>query len=336
MAPLIDIHAHIVPAHFPVAPVACCHHWPSMAHGPGDTADVMIGGRVFRALDNRSWNLPRRAVDMDTQGVAMQALSPMPELLSYWIEADDALELARYVNGTIATMVAAQPSRFAGLGMVPLQDPMLAANELSRIKADGLHGIEIGSNILGISPGDAQFDPFYAEAERLGMAIFVHALHPTFNNRLVGPKPLDAFLGFPTDVGLAAASFITGRTLEKFPGLRVGFSHGGGTFSAILPRLQKGWQIAPPLTQAFTSPTDTARRMFYDNIVFDPSLLRHMVVTFGATQIFAGSDYPYSAGQDFPGAPFDALGLSPETLNLLRSDNARRFLGLDSSRPTRI
>jgi aminocarboxymuconate-semialdehyde decarboxylase len=172
------------------------------------------------------------------------------------------------------------------------------------------------------------FDPFYAEAERLGLAIFVHALHPLIGERLVGPKPLAAFIGFPTDVGLAAASFITGGTLAKFPNLRIGFSHGGGTLAALLPRLQNGWAIAPEFRAAFASPTQSARRMFYDNVVFDPDLLRHLIATFGETQIVAGSDYPYVAGQRFPGRPFDALGLPEDTLDLLRAGNARRFLGL--------
>lgn len=328
MTRAIDVHAHIVPADFPVAPAHCCDQWPHMAHHEGGKASVMIGGREFRKIDNRSWDVPRRLADMDAQDVALQALSPMPELLSYWIDAPAALDLSRHVNGAIAAMIAAAPARFAGLGMVPLHDPELAAAELARIKADGLHGVEIGSNILGRSPGDAQFDPFYAEAERLDLAIFVHALHPTATDRLVGPKPLAAFIGFPTDTGLAAASFITGRTLEKFPRLRVAFSHGGGTLAAFLPRLENGWRIAPELSGAFASPVATARRMYYDNIVFDTAWLRHLIATFGDTQVFAGSDYPYIAGQDFPGRPFAALDVADGTMEALLAGNARTFLGL--------
>jgi len=329
MPSVIDVHAHVVPAGFPAAPASCAHHWPSMRHEDADRASVMIGEREFRKLDSRSWDAARRIGDMDAQGVAIQALSPMPELLSYWIEPDGALDLARHVNGEIAAMIAHAPTRFSGLGMAPLQDVEVAARELGRMQADGLCGVEIGSNVLGKSPGDPAFDPFYAEAERLGMAVFVHALHPVGIERLVGPKALAAFVGFPTDVGLAAASFITGGALAKFPALRVGFSHGGGTLAALLPRLENGWRLAPEFQAAFAAPTQTARRMFYDNVVFDPALLRHLIATFGDTQVFAGSDYPYIAGQDFPGRPFEAMGLDAAALDRLRAGNARRFLGLD-------
>ena len=328
MPATIDIHAHVVPADFPVAPTGCGHVWPCMRHHPDDQASVFLGEREFRRVDNRAWSVPRRVADMDGQDVAIQALSPMPELLSYWIDAGPALELTRSVNGAIAAMVAEAPARFAGLGTVPLQDPDLAARELERMKADGFSGVEIGSNILGRSPGDAHFDPFFETAERLGMAVFVHALHPTMTDRIVGPKVLAAFIGFPVDTGLAAASCITGGTLTKFPKLRLGFSHGGGMLASILPRLQRGWTIAPELQAAFAAPTDAARGMFYDTIVFDPATLRHLIATFGETQVFAASDYPFAAGQSHPGRPFEALDLPPATLELLKSGNARRFLGL--------
>ena len=68
--------------------------------------------------------------------------------------------------------------------------------------------------------------------------------------------------------------------------------------------------------------------MFYDNILFDSATLAHILLLFGETQIVAGSDYPFIAGQDFPGRPFDDLGLTAETIERLKSGNARRFLGL--------
>ena len=78
--------------------------------------------------------------------------------------------------------------------MVPLQDPELAAKELKRLKHDfGLLGVEVGTNINGRSIGDPFFTPFFAEAESEGMAIFIHALHPLGNDRIVGPPSLSRF-----------------------------------------------------------------------------------------------------------------------------------------------
>ena len=291
----------------------------------------MIGKREFRLVDSRCWETARRIADMDEEDVGMQALSPMPELLSYGIDAKQALDLSQSVNGAIAAMVHAAPERFVGLGMAPLQDPETAAKALGRLRSDGLIGIEIGSNIGGKSPGDPFFDPFFAEAERLDLAIFVHALHPSTEGRLVGPALLGAYVGYPTDVGLAAASVITGRVLEKFPKLRIGFSHGGGTLSAFLPRLEAGWRRVAALKTGFASPAETARRMYYDNIVFEPRLLKYLLDIFGVSQVFVGSDYPFTAGQRNSARLFEGLGLSPEDLAALRWGNAGRFLNIDGT-----
>jgi hypothetical protein len=116
----------------------------------------------------------------------------MPELLSYWLPLDDALPLTRHVNDTIAAMVARAPDKFIGLGGVPMQDPDMAARELERLMRDGFRGVELGSNINGAPLGDPKFDVFFAAAEELGAAVFVHALHPAGEGArtlLLGARP---------------------------------------------------------------------------------------------------------------------------------------------------
>jgi aminocarboxymuconate-semialdehyde decarboxylase len=325
---VIDVHNHVVPAEFPAAAdPGVAARWPCMRHGAAGDATVMMGDTAFRAIDDRCWNMPRRLAEMDAEGVDVQVLSPMPELLSYWLPAEHALTIARHVNEAIAGMIAVAPARFAGLGMVPMQDPDLAARELSALKRDhGLAGVEIGSNVNGIVPGDPRFDGFFAEAERLDLAVFIHALHPVATERIVGPPRTAPFVLFPIDTGIAAASLITGGTLRKYPKLRVGFSHGGGVLASILPRLQFGWRLETMLQDSFASPIETARRLFYDNLVYDAATQRHLIATFGASQIFLGSDYPFVARQARPG---DTLAeLSPAEREAMSSENARRFLGL--------
>ena len=146
--------------------------------------------------------------------------------------------------------------------------------------------------------------------------------------RLVGPEQSEAYICHPSDVGFAAAGCITGRLLEKFPKLRIGFSHGGGTLAAFLPRLQSGWTKLAPLSKGFASPTETARKFYYDNLAFDPRLLRYLMDTFGETQIFVGSDYPFMAGQKDSAKTFDPLGLNQAQLDRVLFENAARFLNL--------
>jgi aminocarboxymuconate-semialdehyde decarboxylase len=323
----IDIHTHIVPAEFPSH--AGCVHWPSMAAAHDcQHKNVMIDGKNFRTVSDQCWDVARRAEAMSEMGIARQVLSPMPELLSYWLPRDDALALIRHVNDSIAGMVERAPDKFIGLGGVPMQDPDAAARELERLMRDGFRGVELGSNINGASLGDPRFDSFFAAAEQLGAAVFVHALHPSGKERIVGPPGLMAFIGFPLDTAYAIASLMTGGTLTKYPRLKLAFSHGGGAFAAILPRLTHGWKSRPEITERIgVSPREHARKLYYDTLVYDPHTLRHLIETFGVRQLCLGTDFPFDIHERHPVEAVAALKLSDGDVKLLHHDNAARFLG---------
>jgi aminocarboxymuconate-semialdehyde decarboxylase len=257
--------------------------------------------------------------------VSRQALSPMPELLSYWLPMPDGGVLIRHLNEEIAAMVARAPERFVGLGAVPLQDMDAALRELDYVvKGLKLNGIEIASHVNGVSIGEARFEPFFATAEALGAAIFVHALRPAGQDRIVGAFPEQAVC-FPGDIALACASMITGGIAARHPRLRIAFSHGGGAMAVLLPRLVHAWKAIPKARESLIeSPAETARRFFYDHLVFDPGTVKFVAATFGATQMLVGSDYPFNMGDPDPLGTLQKAGLDPA----LTAANARRFLGL--------
>ena len=333
----IDVHAHVVPEHFPnYIGARLPAEWPSMAPAHACHRHVMISGKVYRTVSDKCWDTARRLEDLPGMGLALQVVSPMPELLSYWMAADDARQLLRYTNDCMAQMVAQGDGRIAALGAVPLQDIDQAISELEYVmKTLGFAGVEIGSNINGVPVGAPQFDPFFEACEALGAAVFVHALRPAGMDRLVGPAPLQQVLAYPGDVGLAAASVITTNLLVRRPRLRIAFSHGGGTLAALLPRLQQGWDVFPALKESIaTSPAEQARRLFYDTLVFDTPLLRHLVERFGATQLLLGTDYPFNFHDRTPVQRVEAAGFDEDTAAALVHRNAERFLGLPMKETT--
>ena len=263
-------------------------------------------------------------------GIARQVLSPMPELLSYWLPASEAQVLVRYLNESLAEMVASHPQRFLGLGAVPLQDLELAIAELEYVVGPlGLSGVEIATHVNGCSIGDPQFAPFFAAAEKLGAAVFVHALRPAGKDRLVGPAALEQIVAFPGDVGLAIASMMTGGSLEAHPELRIAFSHAGGAFSMMLPRLQHGWQSAPEIRACMPlAPREYAKRIYVDTLAYDADALGLALRSFGADRVMIGTDYPFRVRDKDPQATVQALALEPAGLCALQEGNARRFLNL--------
>ena len=110
----IDVHTHIVPENFPAykgkgkdVP------WPSMAPAHACHRHVMISGKVYRTVADGSWSVPRRIEDMGAMRITRQAISPMPELLSYWLPLDDAKTMIRFLNDEIARMISLSPDRFS-------------------------------------------------------------------------------------------------------------------------------------------------------------------------------------------------------------------------------
>jgi aminocarboxymuconate-semialdehyde decarboxylase len=329
----IDIHTHVVPETFPsYAGTNAGAAWPSMAPAHACHRHVMLSGKVYRTVSDRCWDSEARCGDMAAQRIGKQVLSPMPELLSYWLDADDGGALCRYLNEQIAEMIGRHPDRFFGLGAVPLQDVDRAIVELEHAMGDlGLAGVEIGTNINGLVLGDPSLEPFFAACERLGAAVFVHPLRPCGMDRLVGPPLLQQVLAFPGETGLSAASLLTGGTFEKHPDLRIAFSHGGGTLAALLPRLRHAWSTFPALRETLLAdPAVTARRMYVDSLVYDTDTIRQLIARFGDTQVMVGSDSPFAIADRDPVARIEALGLDAPAMAGLLHGNALRWLGKDA------
>jgi aminocarboxymuconate-semialdehyde decarboxylase len=332
----VDVHAHVIPGSFPrYLGVATPSGWPSMAPADECHRHVMIDGKNYRTVSDKCWTTSRRLADFQDMGLHLQAISPMPELLSYWLSPSDGAQLVRFLNEQIASMVSESAGQLLGLGAVPLQDLTLAIRELHYLKESlGLRGVEIGSNIHGIVMGDPRFHPFFEACVALDMPVFVHALRPTGMDRLVGPAPLQQILAYPTDIGLAAASVLTGNLMQKFPRLRLAFSHGGGTLAMLLPRLEKAMSVFPALKESVhLSPTAQARTLYYDTLVFDAPTLKHLVQTFGSSQLMIGTDYPFNFHESRPIEQIRASGFSEAIMQQLTHANALRFLGVESPQP---
>jgi aminocarboxymuconate-semialdehyde decarboxylase len=328
----VDVHAHVIPGEFPAyLGGATPSGWPSMAPAQDcQHRSVMIDGKNYRTVSDKSWTTSRRLADFAEMGLELQAISPMPELLSYWLAPAVGAQLVRYLNEQIASMVAESCGQLIGLGAVPLQDLDLAITELHYLKDKlGLKGVEIGSNINGVVMGDTRWLPFFEACAALDLPVFVHALRPAGMDRLVGPPPLQQVLAYPTDVGLAAASVLTGNLLAKVPGLRLAFSHGGGTLAMLLPRLQQAMSVFPALKDSvLKSPAEQARELYYDTLVFDTPTLQHLVRTFGASQLMVGTDYPFNFHDARPIERIRAAGFDETIVDQLTQANARRFLGI--------
>jgi len=189
-----------------------------------------------------------------------------------------------------------------------------------------------------VSLGDPRFLGFFAEAERLGMAVFVHAM-PAPSDRLPGPAV--ATFGVGIEGSLAAAAIVTGGVAEKYPSLRLAFSHAAGGFPLQLTRAQwfwgRTWNEEPPGERgpeaepwaAPVGPAELARRFWYDSLVFDRRAIRYLVDMLGADRLLVGSDFPAMPREEPCGRTLRSMGLDADELEDITWHNCFRFLGAD-------
>jgi aminocarboxymuconate-semialdehyde decarboxylase len=298
----------------------------------------MLGSTTtFRKVRAPLWDLDARLAELDAHGVALQVLSPTPIMLTYWAEPKLAVQFAQAVNDSLAAQVADSGGRLAGLGTVPLQDGVLAAEELRRAVLElGLAGVEIGTTAGGLELDDPEFVPFFDAAAELDAAIFVHPLDGGGNAIRRGGQPYDFGLGMLTDTAMAATALICGGVLDERPHLRIGLSHGCGTLAWAAPRLKLGTALTadPGRQETFD---ELVARLWVDTLVFDPEHLRLLVHRFGAEHVMVGTDYPFIPGQlegaeTFIGRALERGALTSDQADAVLHANARAFIDKRSTR----
>lgn len=320
---VIDIHTHLMPAGLPdLAASTGDARWPLLVPRTESTADIMCGQARFRQVSRACWDGTARVEAMDRLGVDTQVVSPVPISLTYWADPGPATTFMRAQNDLIAEVVEAAGDRMVALGGVPLQDVDAAVEELHRVTGDlGMAGVEIGTRV-----GDDELDarrlrPFFEEAARLGVPMFVHPIDGEGATRC--RTPVGAFgLGMLADTAVAAHSLVHGGVLADLPDLRLCLSHSGGAYPVAHSRLRymAGVVAGEDRQRRSAELDDLAALLWADALVFDPSLLAPAATVFGADHLLLGSDFPFI---DYREATAAATGAGQEKMG---SGNAERFL----------
>src|SRR5215471_9531842 len=269
-----------------------------------------------------------RLVDMDAEGVGIQAVSCVPFLMYPEVAPDLGLAIAQVNNDALAAIGLRLSERFLPLASVPLQDPVLAMRELERAAKLGLRGVEIPPRIQEQGLDEPQFEAFWAAAEALQVVVCIHPFEAAPKG-VLARYGLGVLAGNLFDTGLAAAVLIYGGVLERHPNLRVVLYHAGGALPSMIGRLDMGYERLPDCRSAIPRPPSTYINQFcFDTIAFNRPMLRYLVDTYGTERLVIGTDYPLPAGIAHPVAEVKALGLPAETESAILSGNARRLLRL--------
>jgi aminocarboxymuconate-semialdehyde decarboxylase len=315
---VIDLHSHFIPLDAANAADA------GIRFERDDGGDVrLIAAHQQMSLERQLFDRDLQMADMERQRLDRRMLVIPPFCFQYELPAELGARWARGLNDGVAAAAASDPKHFVGFGTVPLQDIPVAIEELERIWGDlRLPGIEIASNINGLELDAEALEPFWKRVDALGLLVLIHPHYIVGANRLDGYY-LRNLLGNPFDTAIAATRLVLGGVLERHRNLRIILSHGGGAFPGIMGRVLHGYGVRPEARLRAGDPADAARRLFYDTIVFQPRALRHLVETFGSSQVILGTDYPFDMGMEQPVDFVENAGLDAATAQTVLSNGER-------------
>ncbi len=328
----IDLHTHILPENWPNLREKYGYGgFVQLDHYAPCRARMHIDGAFFRDIASNCWDPAVRMQDCERTGVTLQVLSTVPVMFSYWAKPADAHDLSMLLNDHIAGVVREQPTRFAGLGTIPMQSPDHAIREMERcVKQLGLCGVEIGSNVNDQNLNEPAFFPIFEAAQDLGAAVFVHPWEVIGKERM--PKYwLPWLVGMPATTAMAICSMIFGGVFERLPRLKVCFAHCGGSFPFTIGRIDHGFEVRPDLCAVDNPrrPSEYVGRFYMDTLVHDADALRFVMKRFGAERLALGSDYPFPLGEAEPGKLIESMGdLTPWERERMLWGTAAEFLGL--------
>lgn len=284
----------------------------------------------YSASEARGWDAASQLDAMDQEGLDVAVLFPTRGLFVLGLDTKqmmgtDGLEpelaaaIARAYNDWLADFCKANPARLLGAGMVAPHDVTSAVAETRRCVT------ELGFKAIFLAPGtvgrrqwhDPYYDPLWAEAERLNIAVGFHGggqnfLKPDFSLEVFDRLMMWHTFSQPLGIMATAVSLTAGGVCERFPKIRFALMEGNCAWAPwLMYRLDEHYEWlgaleAPDLTM---KPSEYFLRNCWLSVEADEAVARQYVEHFGDSNLVFSTDYPH-ADSKFPKA-VEAFGELP-------------------------
>ncbi|MCH8281748.1 MAG: amidohydrolase family protein [Chloroflexi bacterium] len=283
---------------------------------------------------------------MDAEGVDVAVLFRTAASMLVSLDSLDppyALALCRAFNDWVADYCKEDPTRLKATTIVPQHDGQLAAEEARRsVQELGSLGIVLlPMPVAGNHVHDPEFDPLWAELERLQVPACFHGTSGAVSQEYLGTRlaghpgyrTLSHASVFPLEQMMAMGSMILGGVLERFPNLKVAFLEGNCSWLPWwLYRLDDQWAKfgAGESVQLSEKPSTYFMRQCFISIDPDELPAVDMIKRLGDDNVVFSTDYPHPDSA-FPHAVEEFLaidGISAASQKKILWDNCARLYGL--------
>jgi predicted TIM-barrel fold metal-dependent hydrolase len=284
-------------------------------------------------------DMEKRIAFLDAEGFERQFLFPSLGLLLDGLVEDPELAAAhcRAYNTWALDLCAGYRQQLHPVGHVSLRHPAETVRELRRLAKAGVRGVFIGAMpVAGKSFGHPDFDPIWAAAQELDLAICIHlVVHPYYlgNEWHKDPNPgfMYVSLNVIQDPRMALTTMVYDGVFERFPRLRVAtIESSSGWVVEWIDRLDYRYSYMGHTTQMKRSASEYFARNIWISADPEERSLPYMVELVGDDKFFIGSDYPHAEGFVHPVEKArHALRRLPATsVDKILGDNAARFFGV--------
>jgi predicted TIM-barrel fold metal-dependent hydrolase len=277
---------------------------------------------------------------LDAEGIDKQFIYPTWGLLWEGDIEDPELAAAhcRAYNNWLWEVCAPYTDRLVPIAHISLRDVEEAVRELRRIAKLGMKGVFIGSRPFeGRSFGHPTYDPFWAEAQELGLPVSVHVVVWADYMGSAWYKSGSAsevmYFSFMTrmDTRLAFTTMIYDGVFERFPRLKVVLVE---TQSGWLPEWLDGidhrYKYLRQWSAMKCSANEYFRRQVWVSADPEERTLPSTVELLGEDKFFFGSDVPHAEGYENPLAEAQKhlKNLSQSAQRKILGENAAKVFGL--------
>lgn len=322
----LDLHTHFYTEKFFQAVRDLPSEFSFGTSSTGQTIITYRGARFFGVTPAMT-DVSKRIEDMDRVGIDVEVVSlSTPNV--FFTDAKHQPDVAVMINDSYAELITRHPKRFKGFASIPMDAPDAALKELHRaINSLKLNGVILLSNIGGKPLTSPEYRPFFAEANRMNLCIFLHPMLPAnsdaFREYVLGP-----IIGFPFDTSLAVARMCYDGMFEAFPNIRWIIGHLGGAVPYLMERMDNGFRdFADCRVKIDKLPSVYLKRLYYDTVSFSPHTLKMVRDMVGADHMVMGSDYPHLLGSiDRAVTSIEALEINASEKDQIFSNTALSIL----------
>ena len=287
------------------------------------TPPALIKAMGLEALGGFGKWTPEKALeDMDAGGVTLGVASIPPHYDPKVVDA-----LAHDCNEYAARLAQDHPGRFGVFAMLPLPHIDVTLKEIAYVfDALKVNGVGMYTNYGDKWLGDPYFNPVFEELNRRKAVVFTHPITADCCKNLI-PGVGDGAIEWQTDTTRAITYLIFGGAQDRYPDVKMIFSHGGGTMPFLTERfvgMARNPKVASKFPQGFAG---AAAKFYYDTAqVANPPSMAALSKVVPLSQIVFGTDYNARGIAEQAKGLMECGAFSPDDLKKIFRENTLSFL----------